>query len=112
VIIFIATIVGVVIVYYHYLALSYIEDSFKKCLHRKCGVPTFVHAVFTLNEKHPWLTQESNPDPLAQKSDVLTTVLSGLLLCILKINFIGSYFVNLEKRSLHPSLTKTFEYFN
>jgi hypothetical protein len=38
---------------------------------------TFVPEVFTLNEKHPWLSGDLNPDPLAQQSGALTTVLSG-----------------------------------
>jgi hypothetical protein len=32
-----------------------------------------------MNEKHPWVNQDSSTDPLAQKSDVLTSVLSGHL---------------------------------
>jgi hypothetical protein len=37
---------------------------------------TFVPGVLTLNEKYPWFTRDSNPDPLAQQSGALTTVLS------------------------------------
>jgi hypothetical protein len=66
---------------------------------RKGRMWDFVHEVFTLNEKLPWLTQDSKPDPLAQKSDVQTCTVHPTI-NVLKV----FYFFEKKSKSMLSSM--------